>query len=129
MIDVKVTIVGEPDTQPLTKDFHFTDEVDMQVLSNSVETISEKLSKGSGINVNEVILVYLHYLIQGFRSGRDVDDMLLSLSTFLSNDQVMIGVAESLREIKFEIITDNIPIKQFVLRNPIPPLTDDLTRC
>jgi urease gamma subunit len=128
LIDVKVTIVGEPDAHPLTKDFHFTDEVDMQVLSNSVETISEKLSKGSGINVNEVILVYLHYLIQGFRSGRDVDDILLSLSTLLSNDQVMIGVAESLREIKFDIITDNIPSEQIVLRNPIPPSTHDLTR-
>lgn len=129
MIDVKVTIVGEPDTQPLTKDFHFTHEVDMQVLSNSVETISEKLSKGSGINVNEVILVYLHYLTQGFRSGRDVDDMLLSLLTLLSNDQVMIGVPESLREINFDIITDYFPSKQIVLRNPIPPSTHDLTSC
>jgi urease gamma subunit len=125
-IDVKVTVKGEPDTQPLIKDFHFDGKMDLKVLSNSVNIITDKLSKGARINVNEVLLIYLDYLISGFESNLEVNDMMVHVSTMLSNKQVMIGVPESLREIIFDIIGDNTHSSQIVLTNPIPSERYDL---
>jgi urease gamma subunit len=128
-IDAKITVKGEPDTQPLTKDFRFDGEMDLKVLSHSVKKITDKLSKGARINVNEVLLIYLDYLIIGFESNLLVNDMMVHVSTLLSNKQVMIGVPESLREITFDIIGDNIPTCQIVLTNPIPSPRYDLCDC
>ena len=128
-IDAKITLKGEPDTQPLTKDFRFDREIDLKVLSNSVKIITDKLSKGARINVNEVLLIYLEYIILGFESNLEVNDMMVHVSTMLSNKQVMIGVPESLREITFDIIGYNIATNQIVLTNPIPSPRYDLCDC
>ena len=120
-IDAKVTVKGEPDTPPLTKDFCFDGEIDLKVLSNSVKIITDKLSNGARINVNEYLLIYLDYLISGFESNLEVNDMMIHVSTMLSNKQVMIGVPESLREITFDINGDKISTNQIVLTNPIHP--------
>ncbi len=128
-IDTKVTVKGELDTHPLIKDFHFDGKIDLKVLSNSVKIINDKLSKGVKINVNEVLLIYLDYLISGFESNLEVNDMMLHVSTMLSNKQVMIGVPESLREIAFDIIGDKISSNQIVLTNPIPSPRYDLCDC
>jgi urease subunit gamma len=130
-IDAKVTVKGEPDTSPLTKDFYFDGEIDLKVLSNSIKIITDKLSNGARINVNEVLLIYLDYLILGFESNLEVNDMMVHVSTKLSNKQVMIGVPESLREITFDIIGDKISSNQIVLTNPIssPSPRYDLCDC
>lgn len=128
-IDAKITLNGELDTQPLTKDFRFDGEIGLKVLSNSVKIITDKLSKGARINVNEVLLIYLEYLILGFESNLEVNDMMVHVSTMLSNKQVMIGVPESLREITFDIIGDNISTNQIVLTNPIPSPRYDICDC
>ena len=107
MIDARITIKGEPDTQPLIKDFHFDGKIDLKVLSNSVKIITVKLSRGARINVNEVLLIYLDYLILGFEANLEVNDIMVHVSALISNEQVLIGVPESLREITFDIIGDN----------------------
>lgn len=126
MIDARITIKGEPDTQPLIKDFHFDGKIDLKVLSNSVKIITDKLSRGARINVNEVLLIYLDYLILGFESNLEVNDIMVHVSALISNEQVLIGVPESLREITFDIIGDNTPKSQIVLTNPIPSARYDL---
>jgi urease subunit gamma len=128
-IDAKVTVKGEIDTSPLTKDFYFDGELDLKVLSNSIKIITDKLSNGARINVNEVLLIYLDYFISGFEQKLEVNDMLIHVSTMLSNKQVMIGVPESLREITFDIIGDKISSNQIVLTNPILSLRYDLCDC
>jgi urease gamma subunit len=128
-IDAKVTVKGEPDTSPLTKDFYFDGEIDLKVLSNSIKIITDKLSNGARINVNEVLLIYLDYLISGFESNLEVNDMMLHVSTMLSNKHVMIGVPESLREMTFDIIGDKISSNQIVLTDPIPSPRYDLCDC
>jgi urease subunit gamma len=120
LIDAKITVKGEPDTQPLIKDFHFDGKIDLKVLSNSVNIITDKLSKGARINVNEVLLIYLDYLISGFESNLEVNDMMVYVSDLINNEQVLVGVPESLREITFDIIGYNTPSNQIVLTNPIP---------
>jgi urease subunit gamma len=129
LIDAKITVKGEPDTQPLIKDFHFDGKMDLKVLSNSVNIITDKLSKGVRINVNEVLLIYLDYLISGFESNLEVNDMMVHVSDLINNDQVLIGVPESLREITFDIIGYNTPSSQIVLTNPIPSAMYHLCDC
>ena len=65
------------------------------------------------ININEVLLMYLDYFVQAFHSGKKVCDIINDASNILTADQVMIGVPESLREIKFALVAHNIP-KQHV---------------
>jgi len=70
------------------------------------------------INVNEVLLMYLDYFFQAFHSGRKVCNIVNDASNILTPDQVMIGVSESLREIKFALVAHNIPKQLFVLLKP-----------
>ena len=73
------------------------------------------------ININEVLLLlYLDYFIQAFHSGKKVYNIVNDASNVLTPDQVMIGVPESLREIKFALVAHNIPKQLFVLLKPIP---------
>lgn len=119
MIHALVTIKGEPDTKPQEKEYYFANDIDHQVLSNTAERITKKLLKQMKINVNEVLLFYLSYFIGVVSSGKDVHEMLDHATSMLSIDDVMIGVSESLREVKFEITAENIPRQQFVLVEPI----------
>ena len=82
--------------------------------------IKEKLSNGMRININEVLLMYLDYFGQAFHSGKKVCDIVNDASNILKPDQVMIGVPESLIEIKFALVAHNIPKQLFVLLKPIP---------
>jgi urease gamma subunit len=120
LIDAKVTVKGEPDAQPLIKHFHFDGEISLKILSNSAKKISDKLSRGAKINVNEVLLTYLNYIIFALKSNTNVSEMEVHVSKLLGNNQVMIGVPETLREIRINIIGDDIPENQIVLNEPIP---------
>jgi len=119
-MDAKVTIKGEPDAQALIKDFHFDGEIDLIVLSNTAKRISDKLSKREKINVNEVLLIYLNYFIFGLKSNTKISDMSAHIYTLLSYEQVMMGVPETLREIRIDITGDGISESRIVLDNPIP---------
>ena len=85
--------------------------------------IKEKISNGMRININEVLLMYLDYFVQAFHLGKKVCDIINDASNFLTADQVMIGVPESLRVIKFALVAHNIPKQLFVLLKPIPTTT------
>lgn len=116
----KVTVKGEPDAHPLIKDFHFDGEIDLIVLSNTAKMIGDKLSKRAKINVNEVLLIYLNYFIFGLKSNTKISDMRAHVSTLLSYEQVMMGVPETLREIRIDVTGDGISKRRIVLNNPIP---------
>ena len=120
LIHATVTIRGEPDTQPLTRVYYFDEGTDEQIFFNSMAIIKEKISNGMRININEVLLMYLDYFVQAFHSGKKVCDIINDASNILTADQVMIGVPESLREIKFALVAHNIPKQLFVLLKPIP---------
>jgi hypothetical protein len=66
LLHARVTVRGEPDTEPSIRVYGCRDEIDEQILFNSIEMIMEKLSKKLRININEALLVYLNYLVGGF---------------------------------------------------------------
>lgn len=119
MIRLKIEIKGEPDVLPFTKVFEFNED-DEIIFLNSLEMLKEKLSRNLKINTNETITVYCSYVINGLRSGKSIEYIQENSSKILSQEQVMIGVAETLREIIFEATIDNMPKKILIFDKPIP---------
>jgi urease gamma subunit len=71
------------------------------------------------ININEALLVYLNYLVGAFRYDKKMDELVNNASDILTADQVLIGVPKSLREIKYDLMIENMPRRQITLIEPI----------
>ena len=119
MIDVAVTIQGEPDTVPFTRIFRFYNKADYTILSKLIKSINDKLSKDMRINLNETLYIYLNYIIKELRLHRKTNEMITNASTLLTPDKVMIGVPESLRKISFNILMPNSQRLKIIIKEPI----------
>jgi len=119
LIDVAVTIQGEPDTVPFTRIFRFYNKADYTILSKLIKSINDKLSKDMRINLNETLYIYLNYIIKELRLHRKTNEMITNASTLLTPDQVMIGVPESLRKISFNILMPNSQWLNITIKEPI----------
>jgi urease gamma subunit len=119
MINIKATVKGEPDTEPLTHIFLYASKSDERIFYNSVEMIKDKLNKNLRININESLVIYCAYVISGLRSRKTVTLIEENAQKILSPDQVMIGVPESLRKITFEAKIDRLSKRQITLIEPI----------
>jgi hypothetical protein len=58
MINIKVTVKGEPDTAPFTHTFFYADKSDEQLFYNLAKMIKEKLDKNLKINISESLVIY-----------------------------------------------------------------------
>ena len=119
MIDVAVTVQGEPDTVPFTRIFRFYNKADYTILSKLIKSINDKLSKDMRINLNETLYIYLNYIIKELRLHRKTNEMITNASTLLTPDKVMIGVPESLRKISFNILMPNSQRLKIIIKEPI----------
>ena len=115
-----VTVQGEPDTAPFTRIYQFSNKSDYIILSNSMKSIDNKLSRRLKININETLYVYLKYVIDQLRRHKKRNEIIKSASKLLKPDQVMIGVPESLRKIKFNIKLEREQRLCMTLKEPIP---------
>ena len=119
MIDVAVTVQGELDTVPFTRIFRFYNKADYIILSKLIKSINDKLSKDMRINLNEILYIYLNYIIKELRLHRNANEMITNASTLLTPDQVMIGVPESLRKISFNVLMPNSQRLKITIKEPI----------
>jgi len=119
LIDVAVTVQGEPDTVPFTRIFRFYNKTDYIILSKLIKSINDKLSKDMRINLNETLYIYLNFIIKELRLHRKTNEMITNASTLLTPDKVMIGVPESLRKISFNILMPNSQRLKITIKEPI----------
>lgn len=119
MMLVNVAIRGEPDTKPYTATFHYS-ESDEIIFSESVKMVKDRLGKGLKININETIALFVGYVVTELRNGRTPNDIKNDIPNLLSNDSVLIGVPESLREIMFTVILENSINAKISITSPIP---------
>lgn len=119
MIRIKTTVKGEPDTPPFTKIFEYKDE-DEPIFLNVIATIKDKISRNLKLNTQEALLAYLAYVISEIRANRLEQDITKNASKVLSRDNVLIGVPETLRKIKFDVSVDKMPNKIIQFVEPIP---------
>lgn len=114
-----VTVQGEPDTSPFTRIYQFYNKTDYIILSNSIETINNKLSRKMKININETLYIYLNYIIDQLRLHKKRNEIIKNASKLLTPDQVMIGVPESLRKINFNIKLESTQRLRITIKEPI----------
>jgi urease subunit gamma len=116
---VTVTVQGEPDTTPFTRIYQFYNKTDYIILSNSIKTINNKLSRKMKININETLYIYLNYIIKQLRSHKRRNEIINNASKLLTPEQVMIGVPESLRKINFNIKLESTQRLRITIKEPI----------
>ena len=119
MIRIEVLVEGEPDIPPSTKLFEFKDE-DEAICLNVIEMIKDKLSRNWKLNTHESLIVFCAYIISEIRSGKSESQIIDNSSKILARENVLFGVPETLRQITFNIIVDNLPKKIIRFTNPIP---------
>ncbi len=116
MINVKMTVKGEPDVPPFTRVFDY----DEQVFFSSASMIEEKIRQKMRINTNEALMAYCAYVVKSIRAGKKDSDVQKAVSKMLSADSVMIGVPETLQAITFEVVMENNRTRKITLTEPIP---------
>jgi urease gamma subunit len=116
---VTVTVQGEPDTAPFTRIYQFYNKTDYIILSNSIKTINNKLSRKMKININETLYIYLNYIIDQLSLHKKRNEIIKNASKLLTPDQVMIGVPESLRKINFNIKLESTQRLRVTIKEPI----------
>lgn len=119
MIRIKIQIQGEPDTVPFTRIFDYPNESDENIFYYSLGMVKRKLAAKLRINTNEALTLYCGHIVDQLRSHVSVDDIEKSASKVLSDEDVMIGVPQTLSTIKFEAMVNVMSEKSIVLRQPI----------
>ena len=120
MINIKIIIKGEPDTTPFTKIYQYSNKSDEEIFKNSAIMIKDRLDKNLKININEAILIYSEFIVSQLRDGKQIEQIQKNTSHLLNQEQVMIGVPETLRKMSFEVMLDNESTKFIILNTPIP---------
>jgi urease gamma subunit len=118
MIQIKATVMGEPDALPVTKVFDYGSS-DEEIFFSSSAMIEEKLRRGMKINANEALIIYCDYVVEAIRASVPDIGIAKSASKVLSADKVMIGVPETLQNITFEARIDTIPARKIIIKEPL----------
>ena len=119
MINIKVTVQGEPDVSPFTKFFQYSTKTDEEIFNNSAIMIEDRLNRNLKININEAIVVYSALIVSELRNGNSIEQIQKNAYCLLNPEQVMIGVPETFRKISFEVTLDDNYMKLIVLNTPI----------
>jgi urease gamma subunit len=124
MIDIKIWVRGEIDTPPFVREFQFPDKEEESIFFNVIASIRKKIGMGLKINTNETLAIYCAYLIEQMRAHISLDQIEKAADSILSSNQVLIGVPETLREMSFEAIVDDIPERRIKFIEPMK-ISDD----
>ena len=119
MIDVQITIKGENAQNSSYKKYYYPNESDEEIFFNSVQLVIDRIEKKLKINLNEVLTIFLDFLVREHRKKRDIDEIKENLSKLLTHDQVLIGVPELVKKIEFSGRIDLNPKFTIVLNEPI----------
>jgi urease subunit gamma len=119
MIDINVLVRGEIDNPPFVKSFQYRDKEEEEILFNTVASIEKKLERGLKINVNETLAIFCAYVIEDLRGHRSLAEIENAAQGIISSDQVLIGVPETLREMNFEVIVDDFPVRRLKFLEPM----------
>ena len=119
MIDIQITIKGENVQNSSFKKYYYPHESDEEIFFNSVQLVVSRIEKKLKLNLNEVLTIFLDFLVREYRKKSDIDEIKDNLSKLLTHDQVLIGVPELVKNIEFSGIIDTNPKLTVVLNEPI----------
>ena len=104
---------------PFTKIFDYDSDSE-KIFFSGVEVIKSRLSQNLRININETLMLYTAIIVSKLRSGKSIPEIKEMVHSFLSPENVMIGVPESMRKVVFEAKIDEKPKQVITLTEPIP---------
>jgi urease gamma subunit len=84
--------------------------------------VKDKLSRNLRLNIHETLHVFCAYVVSEIRSGKSESQIIYNSSKILTRDNVLFGVPETLRQITFNTIVDNLPKKIIQFTEPIPTM-------
>ena len=119
MIDVQITIKGENAQNSSYKKYYYPNESDEEIFFNSVQLVTARIEKKLKINLNEMLTIFLDFLVREYRKKRDIDEIKDNLSKLFTLDQVLIGVPELVKKMEFSGWIDTNPKFTMVLNEPI----------
>ena len=119
MIDVQITIKGENAQNSFYKKYYYPNESDEEIFFNSVQLVTARIEKKLKINLNEVLTIFLDFLVREHRKKRDIDEIKENLSKLFTHDQVLIGVPELVKKMEFSGRIDLNPKLTIVLNEHI----------
>ncbi|HET6641154.1 MAG TPA: urease subunit gamma [Nitrososphaeraceae archaeon] len=119
MIDIKVSVRGEIDTPPLVRVFQYPDKDEESIFFSAIASIKKKIGMGLKVNANESLAIFCAYVIEQMREHKSLDQIEIGAQDILSSDQVMIGVPETLREMSFDVIVDDLPEQRIKFNEPM----------
>jgi len=98
---------------------YFSHESDEKIFFNSVQLVAARIEKKLKLNLNEVLTIFLDFLVREYKKKRDADEIKDNLSKLLTHDQVLIGVPELVKKIEFSGMIDINPKFTMVVNEPI----------
>ena len=119
MIDVQITIKGENAQNSFYKKYYYPNESDEEIFFNSVQLVTARIEKKLKINLNEILTIFLDFLVREYRKKRYIDEIKYNLSKLFTYDQVLIGVPELVKKIEFSGWIDTNQKFTMVLNEPI----------
>jgi urease gamma subunit len=99
LIFVKAKVTGENDTTPLNFVFEYSEESYETIFLRSIEAIKERLATGLKINIYECLALYCYYVVTQLRRKISSKSIQQGIKLLLSQENVMIGVPESVKNI------------------------------
>jgi len=119
LIDIQIIIKGEKAQNSFSQKYYYPHESDEEIFFNSVQLVVSRIEKKLKLNLNEVLTIFLDFLVREYRKKSDIDEIKDNLSKLLTHDQVLIGVPELVKNIEFSGIIDTNPKLTVVLDEPI----------
>ena len=119
MIDVQITIKGENAQNSFYKKYYYPNESDEEIFFNSVQLVTARIEKKLKINLNEILTIFLDFLVREYRKKRDIDEIKDNLSKLFIHNQVLIGVPELVKKMEFSGWIDTNQKFTMVLNEPI----------
>jgi urease gamma subunit len=99
LIFVKAKVTGENATTPLNFVFEYSEESYETIFLRSIEAIKERLASGLKINIYECLALYCYYVVTQLRGKRSSKSIQQGIKLLLSQENVLVGVPESVRNI------------------------------
>ncbi|MGB7635472.1 MAG: urease subunit gamma [Nitrososphaeraceae archaeon] len=119
MINIQVLVRGEIDTPPFVRIFQYPDKEEESIFFNSVAAIKKKIEMSLKINANETLAIFCAYVVEQMRIYKSQQEIENAARDIISNDQVLIGVPETLREMSFDVAVDNFPEQRIKFFEPM----------
>lgn len=104
MTGVRVAVRGESGIN-IERIYNFAD------LDVPASLVRDAIESGRKININDAIILFVECATRMAQGGADAGEIEDEITGMLTQDTVMIGVAEMMREVSLEVIADHRTIQ------------------